>query len=151
MGARAKARAKAVFDWSAIIPQYQALWAELNARRAAAPVQAPVTDDPFRPDPFRLFASYPTRHLASDWRVSLTPGLDWPAAKAVLASPLAAYSLVNRPDLSECEQIVAWLQDRPDARVAEVAAIFPPVRRSAISRGLLWIARFGVLDLRPPA
>lgn len=36
-GEQARLRAREVFDWSVVIPQYQALWAEQNARRLAAP------------------------------------------------------------------------------------------------------------------
>ena len=76
---------------------------------------------------------------------------DWAAAKAVLASPLASYAGINRPTLDEAEQIVTWLAGRPGAAVSEIAALFPGWRQPAIQRGLLWIARFGVIELKPPA
>ncbi|HZZ70347.1 MAG TPA: glycosyltransferase family 4 protein [Phenylobacterium sp.] len=152
LGAQAQARARSVFDWSAVVPQYQALWAEQNARRGALESAPPVMNDPFRPDPFRLYASYPTRHPAQDWRVTLSPGMTWPAAKAVLSSPLATYGAINRPTVQEVEQLLAWLETRPEGgALSEVAELFPAGRRPAISRGVLWIARFGVIELRPPA
>jgi len=151
LGAQARRRARTTFDWSAIVPQYQALWADQNARRAAAPAQAPVFDNPYRPDPFRLFAAYPSRALTDDWRAVLNRGMTWPRAKALLSNPLADYGAVNRPTLEESEQIVAWLADRPGARVGDISREFPAIRRGAIARGLLWIARFGVIALEPPA
>jgi hypothetical protein len=150
LGAQGKARVRALFDWAAIVPQYQALWADQNARRAAAAPQGPIFDNPFRPDPFRLFAAYPTRSLAADWRVSVSPGMTWPEAEALLSRPIAAYGSVNRPSLEESEQILAWLADRPGASVADIIQLFPAGRRSSIARGLLWIARFGVISLQPP-
>ena len=150
LGSQAQARACEIFDWSAIIPQYEALWGELNARRRAMPVQAPIPENPFRPDSFRIFAGYPTRHLDEGWRAALTPGMTWPLAKALLSGPLANYTDVNRPTLGESEQIVAWLTDRPGASVAEIAQRFPAGRSPAIARGLLWIARYGVMVLSPP-
>jgi glycosyltransferase involved in cell wall biosynthesis len=150
LGGQAQARARSVFDWSAIVPQYQALWADQNARRRAVEAPPGIMNNPFRPDPFRLYASYPTRHLAKDWRASVVPGIDWPAARALLSGGLAAYGAVNRPTLDEAEQIVAWLAIRPGALVSEIAELFPAWRQPAISRGLLWIARFGVIELRPP-
>jgi glycosyltransferase involved in cell wall biosynthesis len=150
LGSQAQARARSLFDWRAIVPQYQALWAEQNARRRAAPPAAGIMNNPFRPDPFTLYASYPTRHLASGWRARLGAGIDWPVASALLSGPLATYGGVNRPNLQEVEQIVAWLAERPDALVSELAELFPAWRRPAISRGVLWIARFGVIELRPP-
>jgi hypothetical protein len=151
LGGQAQARARQVFDWSVIVPQYQALWAEQNVRRRAAPLQAPRRDNPFRPDPFELFAAYPTHHLAEDWQVSLSSGVAWPDARAMLTGPLAAYGAVNRPSLEEVEQVFAWLDGRPNAKVRELTQAFTAARQPAIARGLLWIARFGVIALRPPA
>lgn len=151
MGGQAKARARSVFDWAAIVPQYQALWGEQNARRLAAPPQTPTYDQPFRPDPFRIFAAYPTHHLTHDWRATVSPGTAWANARVLLSGPLAEYSNVNRPNLQEVEQIVTWLVERPGASVGEITQLFAAGRRSAIARGLLWIARYGVIELRPPA
>ena len=55
-GQAAQARARSVFDWSVIVPQYQALWAEQTARRQAGPSAPPSASNPFRPDPFSLRA-----------------------------------------------------------------------------------------------
>ena len=150
LGSHATARAREVFDWSAIVPQYQALWADQGARRRAAPPQAAVVENPYRPDPFRLFASYPTHHVARDWRATVSPGTAWPEAKALLSGPLAQYATANRPSLEESERIVTWLADRPGASVDEIVELFPQARRPAIARGLLWIARHGVIVLQPP-
>jgi glycosyltransferase involved in cell wall biosynthesis len=149
MGEAAKVRAREVFDWEAIIPQYQALWAEQNARRLAAPPAAADRDNPFRPDPFTNFRSYPTRHLLSETRVR-SVGVSWDEAKALLVGPLVSYSSFNRPTLVEAEQALRWLGGRPDATAAEVAAQFPVARRSFMERGLLWLARYGLVQILPP-
>ena len=149
LGEQAQARAKAVFDWSAIIPQYQALWAEQDARRRAAPPVAAEPDNPFRPDPFRLFGGYPTRHLGLNDRLSLPPGVTWEAAKALLASPLAVYSRLNRPTEAEVAAVVGWLAERASGTVAELLETFPPARRPYVWRGVLWIARYGVIIIHP--
>jgi glycosyltransferase involved in cell wall biosynthesis len=152
MGAQAQQRAREVFDWSAVIPQYQALWAEQDARRrAAGTASGRRSDNPFRPDPFRLFEAYPTRHAGRDWLVSAPSGLSWDEAEPVLRSPLASYSNFNRPTLDEARRIFALLKAAGPATAHEVAAHFPPGRRPFISRGLLWMARFGALLLTPPA
>jgi glycosyltransferase involved in cell wall biosynthesis len=149
MGAQARAHARAVFDWSAIIPRYQALWAEQNARRRAAAAVPKDPTNPYRPDPFRLFEAYPTHHLDPGCRASVTPGLAWADAQALLQSPLAAYSNFHRPSLDEAAQVFDWLGARDSAAVDEVAAQFPPHRRPFVRRGLLWMARFGLLVLAP--
>ena len=71
LGQGALARAKNTYDWSAVIPQMQELWAEQAARKGAG------TDKAFRiagyalpiaPSPSLLFASYPSEvaQLAAD-------------------------------------------------------------------------------------
>ena len=59
LGQAGLARARAVFDWAQIIPAYQDLWAEQNARRRA---HAPLPPEALTlsPPPAALFAGYPS-------------------------------------------------------------------------------------------
>ncbi len=76
MGNAGRDRAERLYDWSAVIPQYQALWAELNARRARGlPSSGREQGEPANPaamDPFLLYRGYPsgvlpvTAHLSTD-------------------------------------------------------------------------------------
>jgi hypothetical protein len=149
MGEKARIRARHIFDWAAIIPQYQALWAEQNARRLAAPPEAAKRDNPFRPDPFTLFQSYPTHHLRGDTRVALEPGMTVEAAQARLSHPLASYSAFHRPSLGEVKLVVEFLAGRESATVQEASQTAPPGRKSFVHRGLLWMARYGVIAIEP--
>lgn len=149
MGDKARIRARHIFDWTAIIPQYQALWAEQNARRLAAPPEAAKRDNPFRPDPFTLFQSYPTHHLRGDTRVALEPGMTVELAQARLSHPLASYSPFHRPTLEEVKQVMEFLAGRDSATVQEASQTAPQGRKSFVHRGLLWMARYGVIALDP--
>ena len=63
MGAAALARVRATYDWSAVIPQFQALWSEQEARRAAGIERAqriPGYMLPVAPSPTLLFGAYPS-------------------------------------------------------------------------------------------
>ena len=151
MGASARQRAREVFDWAAVIPQYQALWAEQNARRRAAPPAPPRKGNPFRPDPFALFEGYPTATMGLHWRVGAAPGVAWEDVEPVLKSPLATYSNHHRPSLAEARHIFEWLTANGPATVTEVLAACPPGRRPFLRRGILWMARFGALALSPGA
>ncbi|MEM0989860.1 MAG: glycosyltransferase family 4 protein [Pseudomonadota bacterium] len=70
MGQAGVQRARTHYDWSAIVPQYQALWGELNAIRAAEPPSSErvqgAPSNPAAMDPFTLYASYPAQHLLAD-------------------------------------------------------------------------------------
>lgn len=67
MGAAAKARARALYDWGVVVPQMQDLFAELDARRRAADPAAhppmPAGLLPVAPSPMAYFASFPTELL----------------------------------------------------------------------------------------
>ncbi|MFI4950087.1 MAG: glycosyltransferase family 4 protein [Caulobacterales bacterium] len=150
LGRQAQAHVRATFDWSQVVPQYQALWGELDARRRARPPEPIVRQNPLRPDPFTLFQAYPTRHLMANWSAELAVDADWEETKALLEKPLVNYSPFNRASLEETQAIFEWLRDHPGAKVSDLIQAFPAGRRTAISRGLLWIARYGVVTLRPP-
>jgi glycosyltransferase involved in cell wall biosynthesis len=149
MGAAARAHAERVFDWSVIIPQYQALWAEQDARRRAAPALRTAPGNPFRPDPFTLFGGYPTQHLQPSWRVSLPPGATWADAAAVLSSPLATYAGINRLSLGAAAKVFHWLEQNGPATVAQTVEPFDAGGRALVQRSLLWMARFGAIVLTP--
>jgi glycosyltransferase involved in cell wall biosynthesis len=91
MGRAGQARARALYDWSVVIPQMQALWAEQGAMLAHArgkggrPVQTrnPAVL-PVGPAPDEMFKAYPT-----------LPAPD------ILSRRLAATDLGPRPDIAE--------------------------------------------------
>jgi glycosyltransferase involved in cell wall biosynthesis len=151
MGANARTRAREVFDWSAIIPQYQALWGELNERRRALPPEPFSPTNPFRPDPFSLFANYPTRHIGLDDRIALPAGVGVSEAVAILQGSLSVYSGVNRPTGPQILQALNWLSEREGGTVGELMQLYPRDRQPFIRRGVLWMARLGAIELRPPA
>lgn len=149
MGEAAREQARAVFDWAAIVPQYQALWGEQLARLKAAPPEPVRRANPYRPDPYVLFQGYPTRHIRRDDLVVLNPEMDWPAAYARLTGPLASYSRFNRPSDEEVHKVVMGLAERGPMTVAQVLELVPANRRNFLERGLIWLARHDVVALHP--
>jgi hypothetical protein len=145
MGAAGRARAREVFDWGAVIPQYQALWAELARRRTAAG-RRPGLENPYRPDPFRMFAAYPTAVLeADDLVASARPFVDGEAA-FLLESPGVRNIAARLPTTTEAESLIAAITDQPRT-VGALLAAFPPDRRPFVERGILWLAKFGFVRL----
>jgi glycosyltransferase involved in cell wall biosynthesis len=150
MGEAGRKRAAEVFDWSVVIPQYQALWAEQNARRLAAiragePIAGP-SFDPTRPDPFELFAGYPTKVLRPDHRLAIAPGLSWSGAQARLGHDLATMMGKFLPSPAEVEQVFEALARAGHASVHDLVAPFGP-RAPIVERGLVWMLKFEVLTL----
>lgn len=64
MGQAAQAHVRAHYDWSVIVPQMQALWAEQEATRVAAkPLRYRSDSLPIAPSPTHYFAAYPTEQV----------------------------------------------------------------------------------------
>ncbi|MBV6631395.1 MAG: glycosyltransferase family 4 protein [Alphaproteobacteria bacterium] len=80
MGQAGRKRVRDHYDWRVVVRQYQELWTELAARRAKseAPDSKPTKPDPehmelwghpTRPNPFHMFAGYPTHQLSPKTRL----------------------------------------------------------------------------------
>lgn len=153
MGAAAQARAREVFDWSAVIPQYEALWADMGARRRAASPEAPTRRDlalnPRRLDPFLLFGGYPTEWLTPNGFVALTPGQSKASLAPLISSGLTNHGGAMLPTRPEMEQMIDALAAVSQLRVADLTGQFPVGRRDAIERGLLWMAKYQVVTVLP--
>lgn len=150
MGAAAQARAREAFDWSRVIPQYESLWAELDARRRAAPPDSPRTrntsDNPWRPDPFRLFAGYPTEWVTSTTMLA-SVGLLWEDAAALMNKPLVRLVSHYLPAPDEVRLILEQLVAVPQTELGELLSRFAPARRPFLERGVVWMAKYGMLRL----
>ena len=93
LGGAGRKRVLSEFDWPKVFEQYQALWADLNARRLAvesnpdelAWLKDAQTAAPCRLDPFAAFGHYPTAQIVPGTMVSLMPG----AAKEAYRERLA--------------------------------------------------------------
>jgi glycosyltransferase involved in cell wall biosynthesis len=151
MGAAARARARAEFDWSVIIRRYQDFWRELAQLRAAAPAPQ-VRPDPRRLDPFLLFAGYASAVLDDDCRFGLAPGASLARLRALAASPLAEFGKPVHPAEELCGRILERLADGPCSLAALANALAPPagapVEPVALHRAVVWLHKLGLIDVR---
>jgi starch synthase len=144
MGAAARERALAVFDWPVVIRQYQELWGELAKRRAAAPASKPaMIARSRRADPYWLFADYPSSVLGADSRITAT-GQDLAERSAL---HMLNYAGPLLPDARTSAKAVDWLRQNGSATVAELLAQFDAGERPRLLRGLTWLAKLGVLRI----
>jgi hypothetical protein len=106
---------------------------------------------PYRRDPYRLFAGYPSRHLQFEVVVALEPGMDWPAAHARLGGPLANYSGFNRPTAREQALVINHLAANGPAPVFTLLDLVAKDRRNYMERCLIWMARHDMVAIKPAA
>jgi glycosyltransferase involved in cell wall biosynthesis len=153
MGDAAQKRARDVFDWRVIVPQYEALWIEMNARRRAAaplpPARRDLASNPRRLDPFYLFGGYATEWLTGATVVTLTPGQSWASVQDLLKVQMATYGGAVLPKISELEMLVEKLSKSRQISAADLVADLPAARKPFAERGLLWLAKYQVITILP--
>lgn len=151
MGAAARDRCVTEFDWSRIIPRYQALWGAMNARRLAEPAAPPrvrnLVNNPWRMDPFALFASYPTEYLTGTTMIRPKPDLTWALVKATTASVMTHQGGFALPPEAEIVGLVEKLAGERQISVEDLLANFPAPRRLLLERGVLWLAKYGLIEI----
>ncbi len=150
MGEAGRVRARQVYDWSVIIPQYEALWAHLNQLRSAqAKDIKPLTHPwPARLDPFHAFASYPTQTLApATLLVRTDPDANTALARTLSYRQLAMVDFAKAalPSDEELQMVLnAASQPKP---AFELIATLPPERQAFVFRSLVWLVKLGVLKV----
>jgi hypothetical protein len=147
MGASGRARALAEYDWPVILRRYEALACELDRLRRG--VTETATAWPLRPDPAHLFGHFPTRRLAGDWTVS-APAEGASALEDLLRLRMTSYVLDPirlPPDMIRAIHRLAQAGPRT---VGDLLAAAGGGGRSRL-RALLWLAKLGLVDLKPPA
>ncbi|MDQ7247491.1 glycosyltransferase family 4 protein [Dongia sedimenti] len=151
MGAAARERAVARFDWRVVIDQYQQLWAELAERRRSAPESVPRKAgqpvQPTRADPYQAFAGYATATLGANDMIELAPGATAAVFDGVTGSSLIAFAKAVNPPAAEMHRTLERLKDG-GRTVAELAQEWPEDTRTVRSRSLLWLAKMGLVRIR---
>ena len=151
MGEAGRQRAKAVYDWAVIIPQYEALWAHLTAvRQAQAKDLKPLPHPwPARVDPFYAFAAYPTQTLTEQTVLGLADADANAALKRALAYRKLAmidFAKVVLPSDAEMGSVLRAAARGPKAAV-ELVADIPVERQAVVFRSLVWLVKLGVLKV----
>jgi starch synthase len=151
MGAAARARAVAHFDWRVVIHQYQQLWAELAERRRGAPESVPRAPgqpiQPTRADPYQAFAGYATSTLGANDVIELAPGATPAVFDSVAGSAMITFGKAVNPPAAEMHRVLETLKDGGRS-VAQLAQDGPRGSQAFRARSLLWLAKMGLVKIR---
>jgi glycosyltransferase involved in cell wall biosynthesis len=144
MGAAARARVRALFDWQVVIPAMQDLFAELDAiRRRADPAQHPpiaAAALPVAPSPMNYFAAFPTERLPKERQFRWSGTTKVPVMRMLT---LRDYPVTKR--IFEMPEDVARVAEALAARgIATAAEIAADMNTSAlkVERCLLWLMKY---------
>jgi len=151
MGEAGRQRAREVYDWSAIIPQYEALWAQLTEiRTAKASDLKPLAHPwPARMDSFHAFASYPTRTLTAQTVLGLVDGDAETALQRTLAYRqlvMVDFAKVILPGEDEIRAVLTTAANGPKT-AGELVASISTERQTFVFRSLVWLVKLGVLKV----
>jgi glycosyltransferase involved in cell wall biosynthesis len=146
MGAAARLRVRQHYDWSAVIPQYQALWAEQDRVRRAGQSQSqriPGHLLPIAPSPSLLFGSYPTE-TADPGKDSFVAADLTGRAPAAEVLGLRNYTALNRQFVGT-DQILAVLSlvtAAPGPITVDAIATALGLNAMYVDRVLMWLLKY---------
>lgn len=148
LGANARRRVHAEFDWAVVFGRYRALWHELDERRRAdaalgSALPAVVPD---RLDPFELFATYPTLRITPTALVELAPDASLALLRQYRELAINRFAHASLPTLEEFGQIFGSIESRP-MQVDELLDALGPCDRPTLLRGLAWLCKMDLLRI----
>lgn len=149
MGAAGRQRARQVYDWSVIIPRYEALWSQLTELRETQGGGLTVLPHPWpaRLDPFHGFAGYPTQTLTPQTLLSLVDSDAVTALQRIEAYRKLAmvdFAKLILPDSQDLSAVMESAAHTP-APALELVRSIPEERRAAVFRSLAWLVKLGIL------
>jgi glycosyltransferase involved in cell wall biosynthesis len=150
MGSAGQARARALYDWAAVIPQMQALWGEqaamlAHARTKGGPQTARTSPAliPVAPAPDQMFGAYPSAPPAPDRRfrpVDIGPRPDV-AETFALRDYAHGRRLIESP-ARIATVLAAYGPTATEAEVATATGLAPAV----VGRITLWLLKYHYLE-----
>lgn len=151
MGADGQKRAREVYDWAVIIPQYEALWAQLaEIRRKESPALKPLPHSwPARMDPFHAFAAYPTQTLTLQTMLTLVDSDPQIALKRIAdyrQLAMVNFARLVLPTEAEVQTVINAVQSGPKT-AEELIKTLPGDRQPFVFRALAWLVKLGNLKV----
>lgn len=146
-------RAETIYDWRHVIPAYESVWEELAARRAKGSESVARSPHraahPMRPDPYRMFAGFPTEHLSLQDRIEI-------AAKSVEAINTLIRHRMNMftPDIllgaDDIAALVNAVGRRPGAALVDLVPDLAEDDPARLLRTVAWMVKLGFLRRLAP-
>ena len=153
MGQAGKQRAQQLYDWRAIIAEYEALWQEQTQLRLAAQTAKQGTALqhvwPARIDPFFAFESYSTQTLKPTSMLALTDSSIPEALQRLNKYKTLAMVNFAKLVLPTDEEVASAFKAAADGPISAQAMLetITPSRQAFVLRSLVWLLKLGLLRL----
>jgi glycosyltransferase involved in cell wall biosynthesis len=159
MGAAGRVRAREVYDWSKIIPQYETLWQELGKIRVSATQQksseagsgVKALDSlwPGRLDPFFSFGAYATHALSADTVIALvdeTSDRALSRTKSYLKLAMVNFAKLVLPSETELMHVLNGLSNGP-VQIKDLLQGVAVERQAFVLRSIGALLKLGIVRL----
>lgn len=152
MATKARARVRATYDWRHIIPAYEDLWTELAAQRhqQGALFAAPHWPSalPQAPDPFTMYASYPSSSFQELGTVRMIVSFD--TVSKLWQHDINTLGLDVLLPLELITKILHQIAQQAPSLLKDLLSECPAPDRPALWRTLGWLIKLGILQYNEP-
>jgi len=146
---KARARVRATYDWKHIIPAYEALWKDLADRRRA---RVKTNADwpsllPQSPDPFTMYAAYPSRALREDDKLVAMASTE--VVRCLWSHEINVLGLDVMLTAEDTTKLIAYILAQGETPIRRLFLVFPFLDRARLWRTAGWLIKLGILGVRP--
>lgn len=152
-GDSGKARARDVFDWRHIIHAYDELWTSLSEQRLARTPTPSLPEKwqaahPGYPNPWQMFAGFPTTHLAPTDILHIA--LDQNGVDAVMRHVINMFVPQLLLPKEQMLELIGIVRRAGAVKIDDILAIFPVDSHDLLWRCFGWMLKNGICSLERP-
>jgi glycosyltransferase involved in cell wall biosynthesis len=151
MADKARKRVRETYDWKNIIPRYENYWAEMAEQRRRDQANATKTKwasvPPQVPDPFTMYAAYPTSPLNENAHVFVVANAD--QTKTMWKHEINTFGLDMLIPPEESIKLVNTIAKHGNMKIADILHTNPNLDRPQLWRTLGWLIKLGILRYAP--
>ncbi|MER2519408.1 MAG: glycosyltransferase family 4 protein [Bdellovibrionales bacterium] len=150
--ARAREKARKIYDWRNIIPRMEDFWAEMAAQRrkdcvGASRINWPALP-PQAPDPYTMYASYPTKSLGEDNKIELIA--DQETTRMLWRHELNVFSLDIMIHPDRVLELIATLNKHGPMTIGQLKSAFARDNEEGrYWRTVAWLIKLGIVGILP--
>ena len=147
MAAKARQRVRDVYDWKNIMSKYESFWAEMSEKRKRDRVGAVKTKwaslPPQAPDPYTMYAAYPTEAFQEHHRVSVAATAD--QIKLLFKHDMNVFGMDVMIPPDATMQLISAISKQGSVSIGDILRQNPTIPRTSMWRTLGWLIKLRIL------